>query len=81
MMVQAADRRQPGAIFIPPALPAPDWRRDSSEIPITWLQAPPLCAEPAERPRLRPPDRPAAVMVLAPVLGAVVWVGILAMVL
>lgn len=32
-------------------------------------------------PRLRPPDRPAAVMVLAPALGLAVWLGIFALLL
>jgi hypothetical protein len=30
-----------------------------------------------DAPRLRPPDRPAAVMVLAPVLGLAIWAGLL----
>jgi hypothetical protein len=31
------------------------------------------------RPLLRPPDRPAIIMVLAPVLGLMIWVGLFAM--
>jgi len=31
-------------------------------------------------PHLRPPDRPSAVMVLAPVLGLMIWIGLLILV-
>jgi hypothetical protein len=30
-------------------------------------------------PRLRPPDRPAAVMLLAPALGLLIWFGLFAL--
>ena len=83
-MVQAADRRQFGATSTPPSLPAPSWRRDpsesSSEIHIVRVPigAPGADAGPnsAKMPLLRPPDRPATVMVLAPLIGLALWVGL-----
>ena len=84
-MVQAADRRQLGATSTPPSLPAPGWRRDLSEIPpeIPIEQAPASAfrVDASDPARLRPPDRPAAVMVLAPVLGLAIWAGLLALVI
>jgi len=80
-MVQAADRRQLGATSTPPSLPAPGWRRDLADIPpeISIERAPAgaFGVGAPEAPRLRPPDRPAAVMVLAPALGLVIWAGLL----
>ena len=89
-MVQAADRRQLGATSTPPSLPAPGWRRDlagnPSEIPPseTPIERAPVGAfrgGAPDPPRLRPPDRPAVVMVLAPVLGLAIWAGIVALLL
>ncbi len=80
-MVQAADRRQLGATSTPPSLPAPGWRRDLAdnppEISIERVPASVLQVGEPDPQRLRPPDRPAAVMVLAPVLGLAFWVGLL----
>ena len=82
-MVQAADRRQFGATSTPPSLPAPSWRRDLSditpEISIERAPAGAFCVGAAAVSRLRPPDRPAAIMVLAPTLGLAIWVGLLAL--
>ncbi len=80
-MVQAADRRQFGATSTPPSLPAPSWRRDLSEIPIKRAPAGAFCVDAAAMaaPQLRPPDRPALVMVLAPVLGLAIWAGLIAL--
>ncbi len=79
-MVQAADRRQLGATSTPPSLPAPGWRRDLSdhppEISIERAPAGAFCIGAPQAPRLRPPDRPAAVMVLAPALGLAIWAGL-----
>ena len=83
-MVQAADRRQFGATSTPPSLPAPSWRRDLSEtspeiqIDRVPMGTPGADAEPnsVAMPLLRPPDRPAAVMVLAPLIGLALWVGL-----
>ncbi len=77
-MVQAADRRQDGATSTPPSLPAPSWRRDFSgnqvvRIPPGTFQADP----PGIVPEPREHDRPAAVMVAAPMLGAMMWGAIL----
>ncbi len=84
-MVQAADRRQLGATSTPPSLPAPGWRRDlagnPSEIPIERAPAGAFRGGAPDPPRLRPPDRPAVVMVLAPVLGLAIWAGIVALLL
>ena len=38
-----------------------------------------ICASEPDPPRLRPPDRTAAVMVLAPVLGLAIWAALLAL--
>jgi len=80
-MVQAADRRQLGATSTPPSLPAPGWRRDLADLPpeISFERAPAGAFGVGARaaPGLRPPDRPAAVMVLAPALGLVIWAGLL----
>ena len=86
-MVQAADRRQFGATSTPPSLPAPGWRRDPSEpSPEIYIDRVPLGAlsdddggNSAAMPLLRPPDRPAAVMVLAPLIGLALWVGLFAL--
>ncbi len=82
-MVQAADRRQLGATSTPPSLPAPGWRRDLADIPpeISIERAPAgaFGVGAPDPPRLRPPDRPASVMVLAPVLGLAIWVGLIAL--
>jgi len=82
-MVQAADRRQLGATSTPPSLPAPGWRRDLAdnppEIPIERAPADAFRVRAPDPPRLRPPDRPAAVMVLAPALGLAIWVGLIAL--
>ncbi len=78
-MVQAADRRQLGATSTPPSLPAPGWRRDLSVIPIERAPAGAFCVGAPEAPRLRPPDRPAVVMVLAPALGLAIWAGFVAL--
>ncbi len=82
-MVQAADRRQLGATSTPPSLPAPGWRRDLVGNPLQILieRAPAGAFRgcPPDAARLRPPDRPAAVMVLAPALGLAIWVGLLAL--
>jgi hypothetical protein len=83
-MVQAADRRQLGATSTPPSLPAPGWRRDLSETtPEILIDRVPLGAlsdgagaNSEAVPLLRPPDRPAAVMVLAPLIGLALWVGL-----
>jgi len=84
-MVQAADRRQFGATSTPPSLPAPSWRRDLSDIPPEFLieRAPAgaFCASAPGALRLRPPDRPAAVIVLAPALGLAIWAGLLTLLL
>lgn len=76
-MTQAADRRQPGATSTPPSLPAPGWRRDlSQDDPGNGVKrAPPgaLCIE-GQPVRERPPDRPARVMFLAPIIGLALWV-------
>ena len=76
-MVQAADRRQLGATSTPPSLPAPGWRRDladlPSEIAIERAPAGACCVSARAAPGLRPPDRPAAAMVLAPALGLALW--------
>ncbi len=54
---------------------------DLSEIPpevsIERVPAGVLQVGEPDPPRLRPPDRPAAVMVLAPVLGLAIWAGLL----
>ena len=80
-MVQAADRRQFGATSTPPSLPAPSWRRDLSDFPpeisIERVPAGAFRVGALDAPRLRPPDRPALVMVLAPVLGLAIWAGLL----
>jgi len=75
-MVQAADRRQFGATSTPPSLPAPGWRRDLPDIPIEPAPSGAFCFGEVEPLGLRPPDRPAAVMMLAPVLGLAIWVGL-----
>jgi len=81
-MTQAADRRQLGATSTPPSLPAPGWRRDLPEILIERAPLGAFCVEGGEvsgsaaSPRLRPPDRPAAVMLLAPALGLIIWMGL-----
>lgn len=81
-MVQAADRRQDGATSTPPSLPAPSWRRDFSgkdEI----IRVPPGTF-PLDRQETRPEGRaegrPAAVMLLAPILGLGIWAVILALI-
>ena len=38
-----------------------------------------ICASEPDPPRLRPPDRSAAVIVLAPVLGLAIWAALLAL--
>ena len=38
-----------------------------------------ICASEPDLPRLRPPDRSAAVIVLAPVLGLAIWTALLAL--
>ncbi len=80
-MVQAADRRRLGATSTPPSLPAPGRRRDLGdnppEIPIERMPEGALCVGAPDAVRLRPPDRPAVVMVLAPVLGLAIWAGLL----
>ncbi len=38
-----------------------------------------FCASEPDPPRLRPPDRSAAVIVLAPVLGLAIWAALLAL--
>ena len=86
-MVQAADRRQFGATSTPPSLPAPGWRRDLSETsPEIHIDRVPIGAlgadagdDSAAMPLLRPPDRPAAVLVLAPLIGLAMWVGLFAL--
>ena len=86
-MVQAADRRQFGATSTPPSLPAPSWRRDPSEtspeILINRVPMGALCVDAdvnsAAMPLLRAPDRPAAVMVLAPLIGLALWAGLFAL--
>ena len=76
-MVQAADRRQLGATSTPPSLPAPSWRRDLSEQTVKRLPAGTIVAE--GRVCVRPPDRPALVMLLAPFLGLAMWIGLAAL--
>jgi hypothetical protein len=82
-MVQAADRRRLGATSTPPSLPAPGWRRDlvgnPPQILIERAPAGALFDGAPDAARLRPPDRPAAVMVLAPALGLAIWVLLLAL--
>jgi hypothetical protein len=46
---------------------------------IERLPAGALCVGAPDPSRRRPPDRPAAVMVLAPVLGLAIWAGVLAL--
>jgi hypothetical protein len=86
-MVQAADRRQFGATSTPPSLPAPGWRRDLSEasleiqidrMPIGVL-GDDAGGNSSAIPLQRPPDRPAAVLVLAPLIGLAMWVGLFAL--
>ena len=38
-----------------------------------------FCASEPDPPRLRPPDRSAAVIVLAPVLGLAIWAALIAL--
>ena len=38
-----------------------------------------ICASEPDPPRLRPPDRSAAVTVLAPVLGLAIWAALIAL--
>lgn len=38
-----------------------------------------ICASEPDPPRLRPPDRSAAVIVLAPVLGLAIWAALIAL--
>jgi len=80
-MLQAADRRQLGATSTPPSLPAPGWRRDLFKIPIERAPWGAFCIDGAvmTEPQSRPPDRPALVMVLAPILGLAIWVGLIAL--
>ena len=83
-MMQAADRRQPGATSTPPSLPAPGWRRDCKENdPRDGIKEAPAGAFRVEATPvpLRPPDRPAAVLVLAPLVGALLWLGLLRLIL
>ena len=89
-MPQAADRRQPGATSTPPSLPASGWRRDLSPDnggagaarteaggapAIERVPAGTFARVPVPVPSLRR-ERPAAVVVLAPVLGLAVWVAL-----
>ena len=78
-MVQAADRRQLGATSTPPSLPAPGWRRDLFEILFGRAPAGAFRVGAADPRRPRPPDCPAAAMLLAPVLGLAIWAGLLAL--
>jgi hypothetical protein len=84
-MVQAADRRQVGATSTPPSLPAPAWRRDFSREPEIERLPQGTFAAYALVPRERMEaaldgrDRPAAVMVLAPLLGLVLWGAVLSL--
>jgi hypothetical protein len=49
------------------------------EILIEKAPADTFCASEPDSPRLRPPDRSAAVIVLAPVLGLAIWAALLAL--
>jgi hypothetical protein len=73
-MVQAADRRQLGATSTPPSLPAPSWRRDLTEKPGKWAPPGAFGVFAGSRlSRLNYHGRPALAMVLAPVLGLLLW--------
>ena len=75
-MVQAADRRQLGATSTPPSLPAPSWRRDlfkdSEETNVTRVSVGgfPVGESAGTGFEPRAPDRAAAIVVLAPFIGA-----------